>query len=119
MNWSSKYSPDSKSFAFGAIKNWKYIIVKDWIEINEYDNAENLIYSPDGKSFAFMATKNEKNIQILMCNHLNFNKQYLSGNYSKSDYYNRYQVFEDDKLNILNHSFLTSIFYIKSIFNLL
>lgn len=46
----------------------------------------------------WIVTKNEKNIQVLMCNHLNFNKQYLSGNYSKADYYNRYQVFEDDKL---------------------
>jgi hypothetical protein len=33
-----KYSSDWKSFAFTTMKNWKRILVKDWIEINNYDN---------------------------------------------------------------------------------
>ena len=62
---SLKYSPDSKSFAFIALKNWKLVLVKDWVEINKYDNIRyGVQYSQDWKSFAFEATKNWKHIIV-------------------------------------------------------
>ncbi len=54
------YSPNWKSFIFRAEKNWKYILVKDWVEINKYDKVYSPIYSPDWKSLAFIAEKDWK-----------------------------------------------------------
>lgn len=51
------YSPNWKSFAFVAKKeNRKNIIVKDWIEIDEYDFVSNPMYIWNGDTFAFMVS---------------------------------------------------------------
>ena len=83
------YSPDGKNFAFRAEKvgsnmkmmrnkrNYKYfkygeVIVKDWVESNEYNKVASLKYSPDGKSFAFVAIKDWKQIIVKEdCENLN------------------------------------------------
>jgi len=58
---SPTFSPDWKSFAYVAEKDWKIFIVKDWVEIwKEYDRISNFLFSPDWKSFVFKANKNWK-----------------------------------------------------------
>jgi hypothetical protein len=52
-----KYSPDWKGFAFVAKKDWKRIVVKDWIEIDKYDYISYFKYSLDWKNFIFIAQK--------------------------------------------------------------
>jgi len=42
-----KYSPDWKSFAFKARKDWKWILVKDGVESKKYDDIRDFKYSPD------------------------------------------------------------------------
>ena len=58
------YSPDGKSFAFVAKRDWKWVVVKDWRESDKYDNIWFLKYSPDGNSFMFVAKKNGKHIVV-------------------------------------------------------
>ena len=58
LNW-IKYSPDWKSYAFVAEKDWKYILVKDGVESKKYDDVWNLKYSIDWKKFTFLEKKME------------------------------------------------------------
>jgi hypothetical protein len=64
--WLPLYSPDGKSFSFGAKKDDKYIVIKDEKQIWwTYDRAtRHHIYSADGKSFSFVWYKNGKQIVI-------------------------------------------------------
>ena len=53
LNW--------KNFAYVLKKDWKYIIIKDWVQIwNLYDNVSKLIFSPDWKWFSYIAEKDWK-----------------------------------------------------------
>lgn len=71
--WDEKtpvYSPDGKSFSFTATKilkdekSWKKIIIRDWVEINQYDSAKWPMYSPDWKSFSYYAEKDWKKFVV-------------------------------------------------------
>lgn len=55
------YSKDWKNFSFEAYKNWKNIIVKDWVEIgNNYPNIVEVLYSPEWTGMAFKVEDNWK-----------------------------------------------------------
>jgi len=59
------YSPDWKSFAYVARKDWKGFIVKDWLERDKkYDDIDSPTYSPDWKSFAYKAKRNWKSFIV-------------------------------------------------------
>lgn len=58
------FSPDGKSISYQKEVDWKKIIVKDWIELNNYDEAYQPIYSLDSNHFAYMAEKDGKNFII-------------------------------------------------------
>lgn len=59
-----KYSPDWKNISFIAKKNWKYFIVKNWIEWEKYDIIYDSKYSEDWKHFTFLVIKNSKIVLI-------------------------------------------------------
>lgn len=53
--YSLTYSPDWKSFAFKNEKDWKFSIIKDWIEWKKYDKIEKIKYSNNWK-IAYIAS---------------------------------------------------------------
>jgi len=52
---STIFSPDSKHFAYLAVKGKKYFIVVDGQEGKHYDSTHEPIFSPDSKRFAYIA----------------------------------------------------------------
>jgi len=59
------FSPTWNSFIFQAIKNnWNKVLVKDWIESNEYSEISSPIFSKNWKDFVFLAIKDWKQILI-------------------------------------------------------
>ncbi len=72
--YSPIFSPDWKSFAFGAEKDWKVLIVKDWIEGNKYEFISDLNYSLDSNSFVYLTKNDWKDILVkIKCSSNNSN----------------------------------------------
>ena len=64
--WSPTYSPDGRSLAYVAKVDGKFIVVKDDVISQKYDdiNYQTLTYSPDGRSLAYVAKADGKFIVV-------------------------------------------------------
>ncbi len=60
------FSKDWSSFLYVLNINWKYSVVKDWVEWKLYDYIINdsLKYSADWKSFSYIANKDWKQLIV-------------------------------------------------------
>ncbi|NDK07823.1 hypothetical protein EOM39_01095 [Candidatus Gracilibacteria bacterium] len=54
------YGLTNKEYSFIVLKGNKYILVKDGLEIDKYDNVNSFRYSPDKKSYSYVAERNGK-----------------------------------------------------------